>query len=333
MTNDSGLFRTREQLEAEGYMLEGNCFMREDEVYLPLYEGRMIHHFDHRAVSVGMNTETQFRSGVSVDTTIEEHANSSFTTLPRYWVAEQTTREAISDYPRQWFFTFKDITSPTNERTFIGTLLPLAAVGNSLPVLLLSNQVSILQIVSFVGNVASLAFDFVVRQKLGGVHVNFYLLAQFPVLTPETYTQPFTSHASRLTDFIVPRVLELTYTAWDLRAFADDVWAEADEALRAALRAQWEANEAHSRRFSAVNSANKAPTPNGFPRPPFIWNEARRAQLRADLDALYAHLYGLTREELDYILDTFPIIKRKDEEKYGEYRTRRLVLEAFDGLV
>ncbi len=329
MTNDSGLFRTREQLEAEGYELDGNRFMGEDEVYLPLYEGRMIHHFDHRTVSVGINTETQFRSGVSLDTPLQEHTNPSFTSLPRYWMAEQTTREAISDYPRQWFFAFKDITSPTNERTFIGTLLPFAAVGNSLPVLLFSNQLSALQIVSFVGNVASLAFDFMARQKLGGVHVNFYLLAQFPALPPETYTQPLMPHVLRLTDFIVPRVLELTYTAWDLRPFADDVWAEADDALRTALLAQW---EACSRRFSAVSYGDKSPATDGFPRPPFTWDEERRAQLRADLDALYAHLYGLTREELDYILETFPIVKRKDEEKYGEYRTKRLVLEAWEAL-
>lgn len=88
----------------------------------------MIHHFDHRAVSVGVNLETQFRSGVSIDTTEEEHTDPNFTTLPRYWVAEQTTQEAVKDYSRKWFFGFKDITSPTNERTFIGTLLPFAEV-------------------------------------------------------------------------------------------------------------------------------------------------------------------------------------------------------------
>jgi hypothetical protein len=69
-----------------------------------------------------------------------------------------------------------------------------------------------------------------------------------------------------------------------------------------------------------------------FPHPPFKWDEERRAHLRAELDALYAHLYGLTREELDYILDTFPIVRRKDEERWGEYQTKRLVLEYFERL-
>jgi hypothetical protein len=59
-------------------------------------------------------------------------------------------------------------------------------------------------------------------------------------------------------------------------------------------------------------------------------NEERRARLRAELDALYGHLYGLTGEELAYILDTFPIVRRKDEAAYGEYRTNRLILEAYE---
>jgi hypothetical protein len=64
--------------------------------------------------------------------------------------------------------------------------------------------------------------------------------------------------------------------------------------------------------------------------PPFVWDEERRAILRAELDGLYAHLYTLTRDELAYILDTFPIVRRKDEGRYGEYRTKRLVLEAHE---
>jgi hypothetical protein len=63
---------------------------------------------------------------------------------------------------------------------------------------------------------------------------------------------------------------------------------------------------------------------------PFVWDTGRRARLRAELDAVYAHLYGLTREELAYVLDTFPIVHRKDEDAYGAYRTKRMVLAAFE---
>jgi hypothetical protein len=73
-------------------------------------------------------------------------------------------------------------------------------------------------------------------------------------------------------------------------------------------------------------------------------NENRRAILRAESDAYYGRLYGSTRDELRYILDpkdvygpdspseTFRVLKEKEERKYGEYRTRRLVLEAWDRL-
>ena len=69
----------------------------------------------------------------------------------------------------------------------------------------------------------------------------------------------------------------------------------------------------------------------GATPPPFVWDEERRTRLRSELDALYGHLYGLTQEELAYILDTFPIVRRKDEALYGEYRTKRMVLEPLRG--
>ena len=71
------------------------------------------------------------------------------------------------------------------------------------------------------------------------------------------------------------------------------------------------------------------PLVDGKPAP-FRWDEERRAALRAELDAIYAHLYGLTKEELDYILETFPIVKRKDVEKYGSYRTKEMILSYYD---
>jgi hypothetical protein len=182
------------------------------------------------------------------------------------------------------------------------------------------------------------AFDFTARLKVGGTDLNHFIIHQLPVLPPGRYTP-------NLLAFIVPRVLELTYTAWDIKAFADDVWREADTTLQAAIMQAWEANVAATGGHVGAQppawinlpSSNLPwPTHQGrqspFPHPPFKWDEERRAHLRAELDALYAHLYGLTREELDYILDTFPIVRRKDEARYGEYRTKRLVLEYYEAL-
>jgi hypothetical protein len=159
--------------------------------------------------------------------------------------------------------------------------------------------------------------------------------------------------------FIVPRVLELVYTSWDMKPFADDVWREADEGLRAVIRPH-------------PPTPSPAALGEGFPFPPFTWNEERRAILRAELDAYYAQLYGLTRKQLRYILDpadltereledildpreevadpldpagyatraaastfpgeTFRVLKEKEIRQFGEYRTRRLVLEAWEKL-
>jgi hypothetical protein len=88
-------------------------------------------------------------------------------------------------------------------------------------------------------------------------------------------------------------VLELTYTAWDLQPFARDC---------------------------------------GYDGPPFRWDPERRFLLRCELDAAFFHLYGISRDDAAYILDTFPIVRRKDEERFGEYRTQRVILEIYDAL-
>jgi len=91
--------------------------------------------------------------------------------------------------------------------------------------------------------------------------------------------------------YIWPHALELTYTAWDLESFAKGC---------------------------------------GYDGPPFHWNEERRFLLRCELDAAYFHLYGIERDDVDYIMETFPIVKRKDEKQSGEYRTKRVILEIYD---
>ncbi|AQV92286.1 hypothetical protein BJN34_00065 [Cupriavidus necator] len=152
----------------------------------------------------------------------------------------------------------------------------------------------------------SLVHDFVARQKVGGTHLKYHVKKQITHLPPSAY-QP------EELAFIVPRVLELTYTAHDLRPWADDL--AAYDPRPAAERGQ-----------------------------PFAWDPARRAQLRAELDAYYARLYGLTRDELRYILDpadvmgagypseTFRVLKNNETREFGEYRTQRLVLSAWDSL-
>lgn len=203
-----------------------------------------------------------------------------------------------------WLIGFRNITNTTNERTFIGTVIPRMAIGHSMP--LISTRFGAATTACLLATLATLTLDYIVRQKVGGTNMTFGYVKQFTVLPPDRYTEADLA-------FIVPRVLELTYTAHDLKPWADDL-------------AAYDPRPAEQRAI------------------PFVWNSARRAQLRAELDAWYARLYGLTHNELRYILDpadvmgedypseTFRVLKNNEMRLFGEYRTRRLVLEAWDRL-
>ena len=200
-------------------------------------------------------------------------------------------------WDKKWLLGWRDVTNSTNERTVISTIFP--ALGCNDKFLLMFPSVSNnLLISSLLACLNSIPFDFLARQKIGGTALKFFTMRQLPVIPPETYTPEDI-------EFISTRVLELVYTAWDIQPFAKDM---------------------------------------GYDREPFIWNSNRRALLRAELDAYYAKLYGLTRDELRYILDpadvygedfpseTFRVLKNNEIKQFGEYRTRRLVLEAWDKL-
>ncbi|MHB1414442.1 MAG: Eco57I restriction-modification methylase domain-containing protein, partial [Chloroflexota bacterium] len=384
MSNDSHLFRTAEQLAQEGWQQVGNTWERGGRRYLPLYEAKMFHQFNHRWATYD---GSDFR-----DVAPAELADPSFVAQPRYWVPEHEvapkvaqvpalvmmnryteegskrslamwlagyrlnhgdedgaakimsslylwdspeatltgalqaqamerryplTQNAlahiavasrnhgeyklavkciIDDYQLQWLLSFRDIARATDERTAIFSALPRVGVGHNAPIAFVGCGQTLQ--VCFLANMCAMPFDYVVRQKIGGTHLTYTYVKQLPVIPPSAYSQ------SDL-EFVTPRVLELTYTARDLQPFARDC---------------------------------------GYDGPPFKWDEERRAQLRAELDAYYASLYGLTRDELRYILDpadvygpdfpgeTFRVLKEKEIRQHGEYRTRRLVLEAWDRL-
>ncbi|MBU0493068.1 MAG: hypothetical protein KKB13_14575 [Chloroflexi bacterium] len=162
--------------------------------------------------------------------------------------------------------------------------------------------------------------DYLVRQKTSQPSLPQGCVEQTAMIPPDRYTPA-------LLAFIVPRVVELTYTAWDLQPFARDVLAE----VGAETWARWFASD-HLGSPAPVHTSSPPPWAEGATPAPFAWDEERRARLRAELDAVYAHLYGLTRDELAYILDTFPIVRRKDEARWGEYRTKRVVLEKYEEL-
>lgn len=195
-----------------------------------------------------------------------------------------------------WLMGWRDVALRSVERTAIAPVLPLVGVDHNTPLWIAKAAPSPAHAAAFLGNLDALVWDYLARQKIGGTSMAYFYLKQLPFLPSVRYTEADLA-------FIVPRMLELTYTAHDLAGWARDL---------------------------------------GHDGPPFPFHPERRAQLRAELDAYYARLYGLTRDELRYILDpadvmgedypseTFRVLKNKEMRDLGEYRTQRLVLAAWD---
>ena len=289
MTNDSHLFRTAPELRAEGYYpVQGNRFRKgEKDLYLPLYQGRMIHQFDHRANSVVSNPENVHNPYLSEEVTETQHADPGFLPATQYWVPSEEVEETLSE-DCGYTLGFRDIARPTDVRTVIAAIVPWAGYGNKVP-LLLSEDVAVTTLL--VANLNAVCLDFVARQKVQGTSLNWYIVEQLPVIAPDDYDRQFGDTSAR--DLVRDHVLRLTYTAHDMAPFARDL---------------------------------------AYDGEPFTWDEEERRHLRGRLDALYFHLYGLDKDDAEYVLGTFPIVRRDDEKQFGSYRTRDLVLAYMDAL-
>ncbi len=420
MSGDSGFFRTPAQMDADGWQLDGMDWVRETatsvERRVPLYEAKMIHHFDHRWATYGTSTSDDEEG--ARDCTLAEKQNPNFEPSPRYWVPKdevilraarvpsalksavrqgrgeagkgrrnagtdalengratalkafvtwltgaypdiegRPAREAdifrllgrgqdwrgalkasperfsldpktlaagvdmqretpltaddlalIADGPKdalalaemliavkqpRWLMGWRDIALRSVERTVIADVFPKVGVGHTMPIFYLNGKAELAA--AHLAMWLSLTFDFIARLSIGGTHLTYSYLKQFAALPPSTFSKDDLN-------FIRPRVLELTYTSHAMKAWAEDL---------------------------------------GYSGNPFAWDDDRRAQLRAELDVFFARKYGLTDEELRYVLDpakvkgvdypseTFRVLKEKETRVYGEYRTERLVLDAW----
>jgi len=297
MANDSDLFVDDSVLSSVSELKKGARIDADNRRYFPLYEGKFIWHFDHRFSSYHNLGKIKGRGGRGLPPVQgEEYANPGFEITPRYWIEEKAVQGRLAefDHKNEWLMGWRDVANAKVERTMVCGVIPRWGANHKLPLLFTDKEPRLAA--GLLGNFSSITFDFVTRQKMGGTSFAYFYLKQLPILPPTFYT------AQRL-DFIVPRVLELTYTSHSLAPFARDL---------------------------------------GYDGPPFAWDEDRRALLRAELDAFYARAYGLDRDELRYILDpadvkgpdypseTFRVLKEKEIRHHGEYRTRRLVLAAWD---
>jgi len=420
MTSESSFFRTTMQMESDGWERDGTDWVREAaagvERRVPLYEAKMIHHFDHRWATYGTGASDDEEG--TRDCTFAEKQDPDFEPSPRYWVPEDEVvvraarvpsalksaarqgrgeggkeqrkadadaqeggriaalrafvtwlagaypeiegrhaREAdifrllgraqdwrgalkvsperflldprtlvagadmqretpltaddlslIAEGPKEslalaelliankqprWLMGWRDICRSTDERTVIASVFPKVGVGHTMPIFFLKGGPELAA--AHLAMWLSLTFDFIARLSVGGTHLTYSYLKQFAALPPESFSK-------NDLDFIRPRVLEMSYTSHAMKAWAEDL---------------------------------------GYSGRPFEWNDDRRAQLRAELNVFFARKYGLTEDELRYVLDpakvkgvdypseTFRVLKEKEIRLHGEYRTERLVLDAW----
>jgi len=296
MTNDSGLFRTKPELEEQegAYPTGGNRYDSAAGPWVPLYEGKMVQAYDHRAANIVVNPENQHRPAQPFPATLEQHKDPAWQPNSQYWVPEAEC--GWTD--QSWVLGFKEITAPTNMRTMISAMFPTVGFGNKIPLLMPeSNERNEWLLCA---NLNAVPFDFATRQKVQGQTLNLFIVEQLPVIPPEQFeTTRFGPKTAA--QIVREAVLELTYTAHDMAPFARDIGHV----------------DAH-----------------GQVLPPFAWDGARRLMLRAKLDAVFFHLYGITdRDDIRYIYSTFPIVEREETEAFnGQYRSRDLCLAWMNAL-
>ncbi len=318
MSNDSDLFYTE---YAPGRM--------------PLYEGKFISQYDYRFNSYKGDADSKGNPVESLVTS-DEKANPDFEITPQYWIdekevyfrysnadddtkkryangsdvivddkgqlgldlsgtsADKNIAEIVKEMTPKWCFGYRAITNVTNTRTVISTIFPLSGVGNSMSV---GRSSSLVGIILLSSNLSSLVLDYAARNKIGGTNLNQFYFKQLPVIS--------TKHNG---------------------GYSDE---EKEYVIRYSKRLL-----ATTKKMAEILSC-----------PVTIWNDDERAVLMARLDAFYAMKYGLERDELEFILDpeavmgkgyptqTFPQVKANDIAKFGEYRTKRLVMEAYDELM
>jgi hypothetical protein len=318
MTNDSKLFLKAQELEQQGFKSGslGRWVNEMGEQALPLYEGKMVQMFDHRAADVILRLDNLKRPAQQKAIGSSEKTNPQRYPCPQFWIKESDVRKV---WRRQWCIVYKSITAPSNMRTLIGAIVPYCGIGNSLTMLVPEShhQDSYARFGSLLmANLSSMAFDYGLRQKVQGQNLNAFIIEQSAVISPQRFEVPLASDFAvamrtaglidednlqpTVADFVIRQVLALSYTAYDLAPFAVDL--------------------------GYVNEANEV-------KAPFVWNDNERRTRMAALDALFFFLYGFDAQEVDYVLDTFPIVREQDVRAFGYYRTKQDILALLPLLV
>ncbi len=334
MTNDSHLFHTREQLEDMGArevaghawaipakdgptwqelraasLSELRSYDENDlaRLYLPLYEGKQIWQFDSEYDKI------------------------------RYWVRWHSAigfKRSCRIDATKYRVGYRDIAASTNERTLVSAVIPPAVHGNKIPTARAPvgesdwsgvGEKDCLLLGSLLN---SFLLDFLIRNKITTT-LNFFYVYSLPVLR--------TGLADTVEGDLLLNALRLTCE----RPLFRDLWSEVFPYTESAARGRrYEAygpQDEQQIRQRLAESAQELTAEWGthcgvHDRTPNRRDTGDRAQLRAEIDAYVAHLYGLSREEFAYILDTFPVLRRNEEKAFGEFMSKRKCLEEYERL-
>jgi hypothetical protein len=291
-SSDAELFHTAAQLKADGFRRDGPSWRKRKQVFLPLYEAKMIQMYDHRAASVLVDESNWMRQGQPDATSLVQHQNPEFFVEPRWWVDDGEVRRVLNGRDGTKLIAFKNVTSPTNERTMIAAFIPYCGVVHSAPLMLTGSDVTARRSTCLLANLNSLVYDFVCRQKIGGINLSYFIIEQNPTFPPDFYQRkcPW-SKREKLEKWIADRVLKLTCVSNDMKPLAE------------------------AARFKPLV---------------YKWDHSERAELQAELDAAFFLLYGVRREEVEYILSTFNGIRKESEGLLAGGTTINRILACYD---
>ena len=219
MANDSGLFLDHADIAPQIVARRTTLAVLNDgtEVY-PLYEGKMLWHFDHRYGTYAGQTQKQANQGVLPHVDDNTHNDPEYRVQPRYWVQADKTRAALGeDIHRDWFFSWRDV-GPI-ERSFVGCIMPITAIGHKAPFLV--SKCTPREVAALAGLLSSLVVDYDARQKSSGM--SFFVVEQLAILPPAAATAHCPWLGRSVCDWLADRVLELSYTSVELAPLARDM--------------------------------------------------------------------------------------------------------------
>jgi len=293
-SSDAGLFHTAEQLKADGFKRDGVIWKKRKQIFLPLYEAKMIQMFDHRAAGVIVDKSKWMRQGQTDGTSLVQHQNPEFTVESRWWVNEADVHRVLGDRDITKIIAFKNVTSSTNQRTMIAAFIPYAGVVHSSPLIFTGCDINTRLTACLLGNLNAFAYDYICRQKIGGVNLSYFIIEQIPTFHPDFYKQkcPWNKKQT-LEKWISDRVLKLTCTSNDIIPLAEAA---------------------------------------GFKPKVHKWDPAERLDLMAELDAAFFLLYGIERNDVEYILSTFQGLQKESPDLLAGSTTTARILQYYDEL-